>query len=195
MTIAFNINLPWGWAKNRSAPWFSSWAHGEISENKAWEWQTEYLGWTTVFDIGLDLIPTGGDHAGVGISLTVLGFMVEAKIYDKRHWDEDNNTWEKYDEESMRARMSRDEQRRHDEVENARNLLKFDDQLQNRKELEEFLETPQGQAMIDQRVQAKLEEQRTSKEAKAARGEQYRRANLGKISDDEAHDNAKGNGQ
>jgi hypothetical protein len=195
MTIAFNINLPWGWAKNRSAPWFSSWAHGEISKNKAWEWETVYLGWTTVFDLGLDLIPTGGDHAGVGISLTILGFMVEAKIYDKRHWDHDSNTWEKYDEESMRARLGRDEQRKVDDLERAYMLVNEDRKILTKRNAEEFLGTPQGQAMIDQRVKVKLEEQRTSKAAKAARGEAYRRANLGKISDDEAHDNAKGNGQ
>lgn len=184
MTIGFSINLPWGWAKNRkSVTWFDSWAHGQISENKAWEWQTGYFGWTTVFDLDLDLIPTGGDHAGIGISLTILGFMIDAKVYDRRHWDEEAGTWEKYDEESMQARMSRDEQRRQDELENARNLLKFDDQLQSRKELEEFLETPQGQAMVEQRVKAKLEELRTSKDAKAARGEAYRRANMSGVQD------------
>lgn len=178
MTIGFSINLPWGWAKNRSITWFDSWAHGQITENKAWEWQTGYFGWNKIFDLDIDLIPTGGDHAGIGFSLTILGFMVDAKIYDKRHWDDENSTWEKYDEESMRARMSRDEQRRVDELENAYRLVSDDAKKAAKVELMDYLETPAGRSIIEQRVKVVLEEMRTSKEAKAARGEAYRRANM-----------------
>jgi len=178
MTIGIGIHLPHSWAKKRSMKWFSSWTHGKLTENKAWEWQTDYFGWNTLFSLDLDLIPTGYDHAGIGFSLTILGFMVEAKIYDSRHWDYENGTWEKYDEESMKARMSRDDQRRADELDHAYRLVKADGHQQVLKSAEEFLESPQGQALIDRKVKAKLEEQRQSKDAKRARGEAYRRANL-----------------
>lgn len=179
MTFRFSLSLPYGWAKDHTVKWFSTYAHKNLSENKSFEWQTDYFHWTNLFSFELDLIPTGSDHASVGFSLTLFGFMVDCKIYDSRHWDHDTNTWEKYDEESHYYRMARDERERADKLELARQLLKDDTRQQEMRGAEEFLESPQGQAMIDRRVKAKLEEQRQSKEAKAARGEAYRRANMG----------------
>lgn len=179
MTIGFNISLPYGWAKTRPMKWFSTYAHRNLSENKSFEWQTDYFSWTTLFSFDLDLIPTGTDHASVGFSLTILGFMVDCKIYDHRHWDHDENTWEKYDEESDYHRMARDERQRADQLELAYQLVKDDTRKQEVRSAEEFLETPQGQAMIAKRVNEKMETIRISKAAKAARGEAYRRANLG----------------
>jgi hypothetical protein len=178
MTFRLNLTLPHGWAKNRPMKWFSTYAHRNISENKSFEWQTDYFGWNELFSFNLDLIPTGSDHASVGFSLTLLGFMVDCKIYDSRHWDHDTNSWEKYDEESNYHRMARDERERADQLELARQLLKEDDNRQTRKSVEEFLESPQGQALIDSKVKAKLAEIRQSKDAKRARGEAYKAANL-----------------
>lgn len=182
MTVRFSLHLPYGWAKDRTAKWFSTYAHKNLTENKSFEWQTDYFHWTTLFSFELDLIPTGSDHASVGFSLTILGFMVDCKIYDSRHWDHESGAWEKYDEESHYYRMARDERDREDQLELARQLLKDDTRKQEIRGAEEFLESPRGQALIEQRVAervaAKLEEQRTSKAAKAARGEAYRQANL-----------------
>lgn len=183
MTIGFNISLPYGWSKHRPVKWFSSWAHGTLTENKSWEWQTDYFGWTSLFNLDLDLIPTGSDHAGIGISLTILGFMVDFKIYDSRHWDLDAGTWEKYDPESIAAREAKWEGRRAEELKAAYELVKEDGNKQTRKSVEEFLESPQGQALIESKVKAKLEQIRQSKEAKRARGEAYRIANLNKDQD------------
>jgi hypothetical protein len=38
----------------------------------------------------------GSDHAGPHITLGLLGYSLNWKIYDSRHWDYDNNTWETY---------------------------------------------------------------------------------------------------
>lgn len=183
MTIRLGLFLPQGWAKAHTLKWFSAYRHGFLGENKAWEFQADYFGWNTIFALDLDLIPTGSDHAGFGFSLTILGFMVDAKIYDGRHWDHEKNTWEAYDEEANYYRMARDDRKRQDQLDLAYQLVGNDQKFQVKQSVEEFLETPQGQAMIEQRVsekvKAKLAEQRDSKEAKRARGEAYRRANLG----------------
>lgn len=177
MTIGINLSLPYGWAKNRPMKWFSTYAHKNLSENKSFEWQTDYFGWSNLFSLSLDLIPTGSDHASVGFSLTILGFMVDCKVYDSRHWDHETNTWEKYDEESNYYRMARDERQRADQLELAHQLLKDDASKREVRSAEEFLESPQGQALIDRKVKEKLEAQRLSKEAKRARGEAHRQAN------------------
>ena len=161
--------------------WFSSYAHRPLTANKAFEWQTDYFGWTNLLSISLDLIPTGSDHASMGFEITLLGFMVSAKIYDSRHWDDDAGNWEKYDDDSN-ARKWLD--RRELEIENARSLLKDEAQALNKMELEEFLQTPKGKVMIDQivdrQVKNKLAAHKAEKIAKAARGEEYRRANSSK---------------
>lgn len=180
MTIGFDIHLPHSWAKHRPIKWFSTYIHRNLSENKSFEWQTDYFGWNQIFDLRLDLIPTGSDHASVGFSLTILGFMVDAKIYDSRHWDHETNSWEKYDEESVKARMSREDQQRADELKNAYQLVEADGRKKIQMNVEEFLESPQGQALIGIKVKKKLEEQRQSKEAKRVRGEAYKAANLSK---------------
>src|ERR1017187_1811394 len=36
------------------------------------------------------------DHAGFRLDITLLGFMFEFTIYDTRHWDEENDCWQKY---------------------------------------------------------------------------------------------------
>jgi hypothetical protein len=49
----------------------------------------------TLFEVEADLRITGKDHAGVFISIYILGYGVGFRIYDHRHWDYENNTWEK----------------------------------------------------------------------------------------------------
>jgi DNA-binding helix-hairpin-helix protein with protein kinase domain len=183
MTIRFNISLPYTWAKHRPMKWFSTYVHRDVGEFKAFEWQTDYFGWSNLFGLGLDLIPTGSDHAEVGFSLTILGFMVEAKIYDSRHWDSENNTWEAYDEEAQQRRMAREDRQQAAQLELAYQLVKDDENRQTRKSVEEFLESPQGQALIDRKAKEKLDNARQSKEAKRTRGEAYKAANLAKGND------------
>lgn len=95
--IYFSLHLPGGLSKNRKVKWFSSYFDRKISKNKSFEWQTDYFGWTSLLGVNIDLIPTGESHASIGFDITILGFMVAAKIYDSRHWDYENNCWEEYD--------------------------------------------------------------------------------------------------
>lgn len=41
---------------------------------------------------------SGGDHAGPELEFGLFGYSVSLKMYDIRHWDYENQTWEKYDE-------------------------------------------------------------------------------------------------
>lgn len=40
---------------------------------------------------------TRGDHAGLSFNVEFFGFMFEFNVYDHRHWDYDNNTWQVYE--------------------------------------------------------------------------------------------------
>lgn len=53
---------------------------------------------TDLFAITLDTAIKGQDHAGVRLHLDILGYGLVIDFHDNRHWDYENNTWEKYDE-------------------------------------------------------------------------------------------------
>ena len=168
MTFNFSIALPGGWSKNRPMSWFSSHMDRKLLEWKHFEWQTDYFGWTTLIDFRLDLFPVGCDHASVGFSLTILGFMVDAKIYDSRHWDYDEGTWEKYDQSSNEER---DRDYAAEALTRAYKLVEEDLAAKAHAEHQAYLQTPEGQAELAAELERRKEEKRL-------RGEAHRRANI-----------------
>jgi hypothetical protein len=38
------------------------------------------------------------DHAQICLEISILGLTIVFKIYDGRHWNDENNNWENYDE-------------------------------------------------------------------------------------------------
>ena len=36
------------------------------------------------------------DHAGIEIVIGILGYGISFRMYDTRHWDDENNTWSTY---------------------------------------------------------------------------------------------------
>jgi hypothetical protein len=40
---------------------------------------------------------TRQDHAGFGVELDLLGWGIEFKVYDNRHWDDEKECWEVYE--------------------------------------------------------------------------------------------------
>ena len=38
------------------------------------------------------------DHAGFVLDLALLGWSIEFRFYDSRHWDHTNNCWETYED-------------------------------------------------------------------------------------------------
>ena len=37
------------------------------------------------------------DHAGLNLAVGLFGYNIDMSFVDTRHWDRDNNCWEKYD--------------------------------------------------------------------------------------------------
>jgi len=68
-----------------------------ISKNKSVELQLSKWGKAhSLINIDLDLRWWGDDHAGPSIMIEIWKYFFNLKIYDHRHWDYENNTWEVY---------------------------------------------------------------------------------------------------
>jgi hypothetical protein len=67
-----------------------------VSKNKALEIQFfRYYYYLFIFE--LDLAWRGSDHAGPRFEFGFLGLNFMINLYDKRHWNHFENTWEIYD--------------------------------------------------------------------------------------------------
>lgn len=73
--------------------WFKA---GSITEFKNWEMQFSYCR-DLIFGISLDTSFSGRDHAGPELELILLGFSLNFKIYDSRHWDYKKSIWQVYE--------------------------------------------------------------------------------------------------
>ena len=69
---------------------------GKITENKFWEFEILYYS-KNLFEFVINLSMVGSDHAGIELEFGIFGLSINFKIYDKRHWDYENNKWEEYD--------------------------------------------------------------------------------------------------
>jgi hypothetical protein len=65
--------------------------HGTITKHKHWEVEHNFYG-NSLLDIDFN-IAVREDHAGISITLGLLGYGVHLHIYDSRHWDYTNNIW------------------------------------------------------------------------------------------------------
>ena len=100
ISTRFKISNPWHKPSKSFGPkskWFHYWKNIKLSTNKNFEIQLDRFGLTEFFEFSLSLEWNGYDHAGPSIMLSVLGYFIEAKIYDKRHWDYETNDWETSD--------------------------------------------------------------------------------------------------
>lgn len=91
--LNFDLVLHNLWSKEKfKALWNKS---GSITEYKHWEleltsYSKDFLG------IRLDTRWRGRDHAGFSVEFILLGYNLHANIYDSRHWNYENNSWEIY---------------------------------------------------------------------------------------------------
>ena len=67
-----------------------------ISKNKTFEIQIAKIEKYYLFKLDIDLELSGHDHAGPKFELELFGFMIDICLFDIRHWDYENNTWEQY---------------------------------------------------------------------------------------------------
>lgn len=80
-----------------NVPYIDRWADiyvacGIVTEYKAWEFQI--LKTTTLIKLQVDF-RLSGDHAGLRLTLGLLGYEFDLNVYDTRHWDDENRCWEK----------------------------------------------------------------------------------------------------
>lgn len=89
--LAFTLRNPF--AKNTKFHSFFTFG-GKIAGHKYWEIQS-VRDLTTLVDFELDLNWIGRDHSGPSLLIGLLGHYIMCKIYDNRHWDYENNDWQK----------------------------------------------------------------------------------------------------
>ena len=64
---------------------------GMLCWHKAWELEHSYMS-TMLLDIDSRLT-TRRDHAGLDITIGILGYGIHFSIYDTRHWDYNTNAY------------------------------------------------------------------------------------------------------
>ena len=82
INLKFTIENPW-WTRFES---IKCWHGSTPFKNKFWEVQVMKSDDIIAFDLR---ITHRCDHAGPDLWLGLLGYAVNAKIYDSRHWDND----------------------------------------------------------------------------------------------------------
>ena len=93
----FNIDTPW------EKTWDDIWSKyfGRLSEHKSLEMQFMKDYYLVGINLDFSYVFKGCDHAGPEIALSLFGYTFTMHIYDHRHWDDDNNCWEVYEEEKV----------------------------------------------------------------------------------------------
>ena len=86
---------PYGWVKEYL--WGSKSLFG--LKNKRFEYEVTRCPPEVLFSCVIDIEWSGHDHAGPSFEIEIFGWMLRVGIYDIRHWDDDTNTWEVYEEE------------------------------------------------------------------------------------------------
>lgn len=87
--------IQWQWDK--PSPFLSFSNHFNIEKDSGFSF---YINWFGLFDVDIHW-KIKEDHAGIGISFGLLGFMCENIVYDTRHWDYEKECWEEGSPESV----------------------------------------------------------------------------------------------
>lgn len=78
-------------------PFRNLWARAwQLSKHKFFELQFSHYAFNW-FELGVDLNWRQTDHAGPWITLNILGWTADIRIYDNRHWDDTTNHWVDYE--------------------------------------------------------------------------------------------------
>jgi hypothetical protein len=88
--VNINIRNPFKHQPYRNI-WCKSWG---ITKNKTLEIQFYSYAYN-LFETTLDLNLSGSSHAGPRFEFGVFGWNAIIQLHDNRHWDYENNCWEK----------------------------------------------------------------------------------------------------
>jgi hypothetical protein len=72
-----------------------------LSENKNLE--VECYRNSSILTFSLDFYPIRRDHAGLDFSIGLFTWEISFNFYDKRHWDDENNKWEEYNNDNEKS--------------------------------------------------------------------------------------------
>lgn len=100
MRLSAGLRLPRHWSTKEHPLRVSFWRHGDFFNvpNKYWEVQIDSFEWTTLFDLEIDW-SSRQDHAGLNVSITLLGIFFAAQVYDSRHWNDEAGRFYEADED------------------------------------------------------------------------------------------------
>ena len=88
--LAFTLSNPF--SKTKFDSFFV--LDGKIFGHKYWEIQS-VRDMSTLLEFEVDLTWRGRDHPGPSLTIGLFGHYVLFKIYDSRHWDHENDDWQK----------------------------------------------------------------------------------------------------
>jgi hypothetical protein len=93
IVITFAIQNPYfqGWKDFKH---IRNWHGSTPIKNKYWEFELLKNGCIVEIDF---TVRTRCDHAGVTLGLGLVGYSINATLYDNRHWDHETDTWKKHD--------------------------------------------------------------------------------------------------
>jgi hypothetical protein len=91
--IKFRLEIQNPWSKNLFKDLGS--ISGKLSKNKGWEIQHTFCD-GSILDGVIDWTRRC-DHAGLEIGIGLIGYGINFRIYDTRHWNQDENRWKTYD--------------------------------------------------------------------------------------------------
>lgn len=175
-----------GFYESGDKRWFNGHKYGRITEWKGWELQWDHWGWHKILDLEVRFSLKGEDHAGLYLEFGLLGYSIMFSVYDSRHWDYENNTWEVYDEEAYKFRESRWDEEERNRVDNAYYTVAQDIRKRDREVAEEariaWESSPEGIAELkriaEEEVRRIEADKAKAKAERKARGEEYKRRNL-----------------
>lgn len=98
INIRFSVENPrWDRFSN-----IKCWAGSTPFKNKFWECQVMKSDDIVAFDLR---ITTRQDHAGVDLWIGLVGYAVNLKFYDSRHWNYEKGRYVNYDDSSEMAEL------------------------------------------------------------------------------------------
>ncbi len=94
--IYFSFRINWPFKKyNRVDLILKTW---RLSKHKRVELQIS-KGVDTIIGAEFSIMPLRTDHAGFSLGIDLLRCYIGITFYDHRHWDHENNCWEKEEDE------------------------------------------------------------------------------------------------
>lgn len=87
INLDFNIHSPWGGEYFRN---LGCW-HTRLGKNKSLELEHSFYSQELV--TGSFKLNRGCDHAGLELTLGLLGYCIRIQFYDTRHWNHESHDW------------------------------------------------------------------------------------------------------